>query len=162
MKVLNLQCSFGHAFEGWFGSEEGYRSQLERGLLVCPQCGATQIQRLPSAPRLNLSGAKAPDSGGTVVSPGTSVGGASTPVIPEVSTLGALHSAWLKAAELILAQTEDVGEQFCDEARRIHYGEAQERAIRGQASAEERAELADEGIEVFALPLPVGVSGPKH
>jgi hypothetical protein len=54
----------------------------------------------------------------------------------------------------VIANTEDVGERFADEARRIHYGEAEERAIRGQASADERAALREEGIEVHPLPVP--------
>ena len=54
MKVLNLQCAHAHVFEGWFGSEEDFQGQLERGLVECPICGDTGVQKLPSAPRLNL------------------------------------------------------------------------------------------------------------
>ena len=60
MKVLDLRCGTGHAFEGWFASEDDYGSQRERGLLDCPVCGNAEVMRLPSAPRLNLSGARAP------------------------------------------------------------------------------------------------------
>jgi hypothetical protein len=62
----------------------------------------------------------------------------------------------------VLKTTEDVGERFAEEARRIHYGESEHRGIRGQASADERAALADEGIEVMPLPLPAGLKGPQH
>ena len=54
MKVLNLQCAGMHTFEGWFGSEEDYQSQRERGLVACPLCANTEVRKLPSAPRLNL------------------------------------------------------------------------------------------------------------
>src|SRR5947207_12152188 len=58
MKVLNLQCSHQHGFEGWFGSEDDFQGQLERGLVECPICGDTAIAKLPSAPRLNLGAAE--------------------------------------------------------------------------------------------------------
>ena len=67
---------------------------------------------------------------------------------------------WLKAVRHVLAHTEDVGERFAEEARRIHYGEAPERGIRGQVNPEQRDELVDEGIEIFALPLPRALDGP--
>jgi len=59
MKVYSLQCEQGHAFEGWFGSEGAYAEQCDRGLLECPLCASKSVQRLPSAPRLSLSGARA-------------------------------------------------------------------------------------------------------
>ena len=62
----------------------------------------------------------------------------------------------------VLANTEDVGQRFAEEARRIHYGETEQRGIRGQASATERAALAEEGIDVLPLPMPVGLKGPAH
>jgi hypothetical protein len=74
----------------------------------------------------------------------------------------ALQTRLLEAVREVLAKTEDVGEQFADEARRIHYGDAEERGIRGQATAEQRAELADEGIDVFTLPVPDLLKGPTH
>ena len=66
----------------------------------------------------------------------------------------------MKAVREMMQRTEDVGERFPEEARRIHYGETPERGIRGKASAEEREALRDEGIETFALPIPQGMDGP--
>lgn len=139
MKVLNLRCANGHGFEGWFGSDEDFMDQNGRGLIECPMCGDRVASRVPSAPRLNLSGAREPSA---------------TPQLAD------LQAQWLQAVRHLVAHTEDVGERFADEARRIHYGEAQERAIRGQATLEERAALIDEGIEVMALPLPQALKGP--
>lgn len=144
MKVLSLRCSHGHGFEGWFGSEDDYRSQCERGLIECPLCGSGEISRLPSAPRLNLS-------------PSRAVEAASSAPTPEQQSVEAL---WLRAVHHVMAQTEDVGERFADEARRIHYGETAERGIRGQASAEQTQALREEGIEVHALPVPKALKGP--
>lgn len=146
MKVFNLRCAQGHGFEGWFASEDDFVSQTERQLVECPLCSDKSITRLPSAPRLNLSGARE-SAPAPVVQPG-----------PEAS----LEAMWLQAVQHVLKNTEDVGARFAEEARRIHYGESQQRGIRGQASAEQRAELADEGIEVMPLPLPAGLAGPRH
>jgi hypothetical protein len=66
----------------------------------------------------------------------------------------------MKAVRHMLASTEDVGERFPDEARRIHYGETEHRPIRGQATPDQRAALHDEGIEVIAIPVPVALKGP--
>lgn len=167
MKVFNLRCAHDHGFEGWFGSEDDYRQQLERGLIECPLCGDRLIQRLPSAPRLNLSGAREPapvraaGAGGDTATPAAQpIVASDGPGVPQHPTAAMMQAVWMQAVQHVLKNTEDVGERFPDEARRIHYGEAEHRAIRGQATAEQRAELADEGIEVVALPMPAGLKGP--
>lgn len=157
MKVLNLCCANDHGFEGWFASDDDFQSQHGRGLVECPLCADTTVTRRPTAPRLNLSGARAPaeapSTAAVADSPHAEAAGPS-PVERQ--------ALWLKAVQHLLKTTEDVGERFAEEARRIHYGEADHRGIRGQASAEQRAELADEGIEVMALPLPAGLKGQAH
>ena len=148
MKVLDLRCAVGHGFEGWFASEDDYGSQRERGLLDCPVCGNADVMRLPSAPRLNLSGARAPDSVAQAAAPAP----ASTSAT-EMAVLGdAATARFVEAVAELLKNTQDVGARFAEEARRIHYGESDAKAIRGQATPQEREALADEGIEVFTLP----------
>lgn len=147
MKVLNLQCAAQHVFEGWFASEEDHASQLARGLLECPLCGDKVVHKLPSAPRLNL-GAPRVEAAAPVSQQEAAVPGASEPAVQ------ALQAAWLQAARRIVAETEDVGTRFAEEARKIHYGEAEERGIRGQASREEMQALREEGVAVLALPIP--------
>lgn len=150
MKVFNLQCSAAHRFEGWFASDEDYASQMERGLLECPLCADKAVQKLPSAPRINLGASQSP------------AGEAATDKLPVVSgdAAQALQAAWLQMARHIVSQTEDVGASFAEEARKIHYGETEERGIRGQASREETEALLEEGINVLPLPLPEGLKGP--
>src|SRR6188472_2990802 len=109
MKVLNLQCSHAHGFEGWFASEDDFQSQLARGLVECPLCGDNQVTKMLSAPRLNL-GAAEPAGKQDVVS------------MPDAS----LQAAWMKMVRHVMANTDDVGERFAEEARRIHYGETEE------------------------------------
>lgn len=151
MKVLDLRCAHGHGFEGWFGSEADFIEQNGRGLVECPMCADRTITRMPSAPRLNLSGARAPTAE-------TSGSGTTQTAVAPAS--GDLQAAWLAAARAVLARTEDVGERFAEEARRIHYGESENRGIRGQVSADEREALRDEGIETFALPIPAALKDP--
>ena len=156
MKVLDLRCAVGHAFEGWFVSEDDYGSQRERGLLDCPVCGNADVARLPSAPRLNLSGAREP-APAPAQAPARTGGASAEAGAPAVDM--ALHGGavqrFVQAVAELLNSTEDVGTRFAEEARRIHYGESEAKAIRGQATAEEREALADEGIEVFTLPAGV-------
>jgi hypothetical protein len=143
MKVFDLQCSEGHSFEGWFGSENDFQDQLGRGLVECPLCGDTGVAKMLSAPRLNL-GASEPQPRQDLVS------------TPDAS----MQAAWLKMVRHVMANTEDVGERFPEEARRMHYGESEERGIRGQASARETEALLEEGIGVLPLPVPKALKQP--
>ena len=143
MKVLDLRCGHDHRFEGWFDSEDDFLSQDRRGLVTCPVCADGQVTRLPSAPRLNVSNLR---------------GEPETAAVPDAQT--AMQTQWMRAVRHLMANTEDVGERFPEEARRIHYGEIEERGIRGQASSEAADALREEGIEVFSLPVPPALKGP--
>ncbi|NUA25746.1 DUF1178 family protein [Cupriavidus basilensis] len=149
MKVLDLRCAQDHRFEGWFASEDDAQSQISRNLVQCPVCEDHAITRLPSAPRLNLSGAAAAPAGKPA--------GAKAPAAPAT-----LQSLYLKAVKQVLARTEDVGERFAEEARRMHYDEAPERGIRGTASPDEVRALAEEGIDTFQLVVPDALKQTAH
>lgn len=161
MKVLNLQCSRQHSFEGWFGSEDDFQGQLAGGLIECPLCADKGIHKLPSAPRLNFGGHPAPQTASAnpgQAAPPSAVGVPNQAVArsPELVPDGippAAQAAFLKALRLVVANTEDVGQRFADEARRMHYGEVEARNIRGQTSAREAVELLEEGIEIMPLPM---------
>ena len=142
MKVLNLRCANGHGFEGWFASDDEFMSQNGRGLVECPLCADRIVSRMPSAPRLNLSGQREPVAE------------------PAPAQSEPLQTQWLDAVRQMLERTDDVGERFPEEARRIHYGEIEARGIRGQATSEERRALLDEGIEIMSLPVPAALKGP--
>lgn len=153
MKVLNLRCANGHGFEGWFASEDDFLDQNGRGLIECPLCTDRVISRMPSAPRLNLSGAReAPPSPTPAQAPAKPGPGAGA--LPDLQAL------WVEAVRHALAHTEDVGERFAEEARRMHYGEIDSRGIRGVTSPDEREALREEGIEVVSLPIPPALKGP--
>ena len=185
MKVLNLQCAGMHTFEGWFGSEDDYQSQRQRNLVACPLCANTEVRKLPSAPRLNF-GAEAPrqaksaakeESSTAAGSIAPNTGSTGLPAVsavpsPEVvaSSLAQVHpeaaemvqEAWMKMVKHVIANTEDVGQNFAEEARKMHYGESEERNICGQASVAETKELLEEGIEVMPLPVPDALKGGLH
>jgi hypothetical protein len=144
MKVLNLRCAHDHRFEGWFASDEDFLLQQGRNLIGCPVCDDKEIARLPSAPRLNVT---------------TQRGDASSPPGPEEVAQARAQGRWLRAVRDALAKTEDVGDRFSEEARRIHYGETKERGIRGRATLEDADALREEGIEVMALSVPEPLKG---
>lgn len=154
MKVLDLECRQGHTFEGWFASLDAFTDQCTRSLVACPACGDVHITKKLSAPRLNL-GAMRPQEG-TVAGP--------APLDATPPSMGNVPqdptALWMEMARQVIANTEDVGEQFAQEARRIHYGEADARAIRGSSSVDQTLELLEEGIAVIPLLLPEALKGP--
>lgn len=150
MKVFNLSCEQDHVFEGWFGRSEDFDRQVEDGLVQCPVCGSGDIRKLLSAPRINRGRAEAPPR-----EPAPS-GAVAEPTQRQLEA----QRLWMQMARQLVESTEDVGPRFAEEARRIHYRETPARAIRGEATAREAADLADEGIEVFAFPMPAALKNP--
>ena len=162
MKVLDLHCPAGHVFEGWFASEDDFQNQLQRQLVQCPMCGDSDVTKRLSAPRLNL-GAQPPKTP-QVSKSATATAPAASAVTPEISAearahLQSMQAAWMQWSRKVAENTEDVGKKFAEEARRIHYGETEERAIRGQTSPKEAIELMEEGIGVMPLALPEAAGG---
>jgi hypothetical protein len=152
MKVLDLKCTFGHAFEGWFASEDDFVGQCERSLVLCPVCGDPSVVKQLSAPRLLLSADRA-------ASTKDDEHGHAAPAARGGS---ALAEAWLALARHVVEHTTDVGAQFADEARKIHYGDRPERGIRGTATPEETRSLLEEGIEILPVPLPAAAKESLH
>ncbi len=146
MKVLDLQCGQQHVFEGWFASEDDFLAQRGRGLVECPVCGDASITKRLSAPRLNLGSAR-------------SEAASTQEVVATGGTEPTLQAAWMAVARRIIASTDDVGDSFAEEARKIHYGETKERGIRGQASRAQTESLIEEGIAVLPFPMPDALKG---
>jgi hypothetical protein len=145
MIVFNLHCADGHRFEGWFGSAKDFESQKRRGLLSCPSCGGTAIERGLSAPRLNM-GAQEPQKPQSQAE--------KTPDMAGKDPFAVAQMLYSRMLDEILTKSEDVGTQFPSEARKIFYSQTTGRAIRGQASNDEHQELLEEGIPVARLPVP--------
>lgn len=136
MIVLNLKCSVEHIFEGWFASAMAFDEQAKSGLISCPICADRGISRLPSGPYVKRNGPADAVRSATDLSP-------------------SLADAAFKAYGEMISKSENVAEQFPEEARKIHYGEAPARSIRGKATLQETHELIEEGIGVLPIPFPL-------
>jgi len=156
MKVFDLQCEHSHVFEGWFASADAYESQKASGLLSCPVCNSSNVSRKVSAARLNVSHLKRerlnPGAAAVGAQAGHATGGQASPALPDPEQLARVQGEVIRHIRKIISGTENVGARFAEESRRIHYGESEERPIRGTATLEEREELAEEGIPVLAIP----------
>jgi hypothetical protein len=152
MIIFDLNCTHGHVFEGWFASGDEFDRQKERGLVSCPVCNDALIVRRPSA-KVRVRKGSGGDSQAPVAAP------AQAAQSPKDAVAGFPPELLAKLREIV-KNTEDVGERFPEEARKIHYDEAPKRSIRGKASAEDVEALSDEGIEFS--PLPPFLSGESH
>ena len=152
MIVYDLICDHGHRFEGWFGSSGDFAEQRESGLLACPECGSAEVEKAPMAPAVPAKGNSRSDAAPAEVAESDQHPVSNTPMPAEVkNALAALAKAQAKALE----KSTWVGDKFAEKSRAMHYGEADETPIHGQASAEEAKGLIDEGIAVAPLPFPV-------
>lgn len=144
MIVFNLQCRKGHGFEGWFKNGADFDRQARRGLVECPACGSTKVEKALSAPR--VAGTK---KSRKAALPATQAAMGSDPA---TAKLAEMHAQLAKLRAHVETNYEDVGENFAEEARKIHYGETEKRDIYGETSADEAAALAEEGVPVARIP----------
>ena len=131
-----LVCDNGHAFEGWFSSSADFDGQVARGLLTCPTCNSAAISKPLMAP--SVATARKKEETRTLM-----VNEAHREAVSRIREI----------VKTIRENSEDVGEKFPEEARKIHYGEAEQRGLIGQASLKEVESLLEEGIEVAPLPV---------
>jgi hypothetical protein len=158
----SLACTRGHEFESWFANSSAYDKQAKRGLVACPMCGSTKVEKAIMAPRLSR-GEQSIEVPAPAPTPAPSPAPAAVPA--PAAPQGAEQVAMIspqerelraKLKELrdhLVKNAENVGRKFPDEARKMHYGEIEHRSIYGEASPQEAKELHEEGIEVQPLPL---------
>jgi hypothetical protein len=142
MIVFDLRCANTHVFEAWFGSSGDYEDQRARGLLACPVCGDSAIEKAVMAPNVGAKGNTRPDA-------------AKPADTPTPAAIKAAMSALAEAQAKALDNSTWVGRAFADKARAMHVGEMDHAPIHGEATRDEAKALADEGVPVAALPLPV-------
>ena len=130
-----LTCHQGHGFDAWFSSGDSYDEQIEAGAIVCPACGSAEVEKAPMAPAV-LRGK----------------GKSKTAEKPAEGEQKQTYAFLKDMREHLKSNADDVGKAFPEEARRMHYGEAETRSIYGEASSEEAKALQEEGIP--AVPLP--------
>lgn len=161
---FSLRCSAGHDFEGWFRNSVDFEKQVASGHLSCPGCGTADVHKALMAPNVSTSRAREASVAESTIPPETKTDGAeSGKAVPSKDAGQSLSlpegahkelvSMLRKVRDAVIRNTDDVGGNFAEEARKMHYGEAEKRGIRGQTEPGEVAELAEEGIRV--LPLPV-------
>ena len=145
----SLVCEAGHGFESWFPSSDSFDEQAARGLVTCPVCDSARVAKGLMAPSLARTDRARPEAD-RETAPAVS---APPPAMPATTEPERRIRAMLRTLrEQVVASAEHVGTRFPEEARKIHYGETEERAIYGQASPDEARALLDEGIAVAPLP----------
>jgi hypothetical protein len=150
MIVFELRCDRDHRFEGWFASGDDFDAQHARGLVTCPTCASAAVSKVPSS-RIRRA-----EPERTLPVPAAQ----NAPVQQPPRTPEEMQRRVMAFIEHVMKNSEDVGKNFPEEARKIHREEAPERAIRGVATREETEELLDEGVPI--LPLPVPPRGDLH
>lgn len=166
----SLVCEKSHDFESWFPNSDSFDTQAKRGLVECPHCGSTQVSKALMAPRVSTSRAKEARAErvreaisqlpvAPVPAAPTPPAAAQLPAVPDSQpsvlldeTHAALRTAIRELHEKVVANTEDVGKAFPEQARKIHDGEAPARSIRGEATLEEAKALWEDGIPVLPIP----------
>jgi hypothetical protein len=133
--VYSLNCPKGHAFEGWFKDSAAYDAQASDGKLVCPVCDSHKIEKAPMAPSLP-----------------SAVGERKNAPAAASDELRKMRRFMTGLRKYVEDNADYVGPRFPEEARKIHYGEIEERHIYGEASPEEARELIEEGVDVAPLP----------
>ena len=149
-----LVCDKGHDFDSWFANSAAYDKQAKRGLVNCPHCGSTKVDKAIMAPR--LAGARKDKA--VVEAPAVETAAlAATPATAPVAMMTPQEQEFrAKLKELrdhLTQNADDVGARFPDEARKMHYGETEHRSIYGVASLDDAKELAEEGIAFHPLPI---------
>jgi len=159
-----LNCDQGHVFESWFQNSAAYDKQAKRSLIACPTCGSARVEKAMMAPRLARANTAGPQSPGPPRAPDNAalvpLQQAPTPPVAPKTPVAMVSTAERelrqKLKELrdhVTKNASYVGQRFPEEARKIHYGEAEHRSIYGEASLEEAKQLHDEGIEFHPLPV---------
>jgi hypothetical protein len=149
-----LQCERGHGFESWFPDSAAYETQRKRGLVDCPSCGSIKIEKQIMAPHVRTRGTDRPAESAPTETTTQPLAAAPDQTFVMVAEQARQLRAMIRELHArVVASTEDVGAKFAEEARKIHSGEAEERAIRGKASLAEAIELHEEGIGVMPLPM---------
>jgi hypothetical protein len=137
----DLICDKGHEFDGWFSNSASYDKQAKRGLVECTHCGTTKIKKQIMSPGIPSKSNKKSEP---------SVRMSAGPVDPRAEAMVQMMRDYRKHVE---TNAENVGKNFAEEARKIHYKETEERGIYGQTSSEEAAALIEEGIEIHPIPV---------
>ena len=149
-----LACAKGHAFESWFPSSAAYDKQAKRGLVACPVCGDSKVEKAIMAPKLSGTRKRGKASPPVAASDAPAPNATTAPVAMVSPQEHELRQKLKELREHLTQNADYVGTKFPEEARKIFYRESPGRAIRGQATKDEHDSLVDEGIPVARFPVP--------
>jgi hypothetical protein len=150
----SLHCERDHAFESWFQDSSAYDAQVKRKLVSCPVCSSVKIEKAIMAPRIvGKKGRERLEPAPAAVAAPAEAQAASTSTPLMMAQERELRAKLKELRDHIVKNADNVGGQFPNEARKMHYGDIEHRPIYGEASPEEARSLVDEGIEVSPLPV---------
>jgi hypothetical protein len=148
-----LVCDNGHEFESWFADSAGYDKQLKKKLVACPVCDSSKVEKAIMAPRLG-SGTRKRERAIEAPAPAVPAPAPAAAPVAMVSPHEKEFRAKLKELrDHLIKNSDNVGPRFPEEARKMHYGEAEHRSIYGEASPDEAEKMLEEGIEFHPLPV---------
>ncbi|WP_281995772.1 DUF1178 family protein [Ruegeria faecimaris] len=139
-----LKCNSGHSFDSWFQSAAAYDKLAAAGMVTCAVCGDPQVEKAIMTPRVRPG--RTVESRATVPASRDEVVNMATPSVDVEKALSELRRK-------VEDNSDYVGKDFAKEARKIHLGDAPERAIYGEAKPEEARALIDDGVPVAPLPF---------
>jgi hypothetical protein len=153
-----LICAKGHDFESWFPNSAAYDKQAKRGLVSCPSCGSTKVEKAIMAPKLSGTkkrgrAAMSAPVNDAPANEAAAAGGAKAPVAMMSPQESEFRAKLKELRDHLTKNAENVGAKFPEEARKMHYGDKEHRSIYGEASPQEAKELLEEGVELHPLPV---------
>jgi len=148
MIVYDLKCRKEHVFEAWFPDSAGFAEQVESGKVLCPVCGSKKVTKALMAPNV-IKGTKQDAQGSDGAEPAPE---AAQTALVETEKAGELRRMLSELRKHVEKNCDYVGENFAEEARKIHYGESDPRGIYGETSEEEAKTLQEEGVELARIP----------
>jgi hypothetical protein len=143
MIAIDIKCSNGHLFEGWFADSNSFKNQKEKLLVNCPLCGSSNVERMPSSFAIGISSKSSNRS--NVPNPPSQDEEQRVPILPNLNLM--------EFKDYLDKNFEDVGAGFAEEALKIHFGLEEERNIRGITTEDEEKELKEEGVPFVKIPI---------
>lgn len=150
MIKFSLRCDNSHGFEGWFGDNASFETQVKRGFVTCPHCASLKVEKAIMAPNIARAAERPSSRDSETAGAAQGAPAAMAAISPEQQQLREMLRALRRHVE---ANAEHVGDRFADQAMKMHHGEIEHRSIYGSATPDEVRALHEEGVEAHPLPI---------